>query len=152
MKATLSFPRISALDCKRIQEACQATKYHINSDHVSCQRSTPTSVNTLSVCCSHVDLFELPQLLHFSTLKVKCHVCQTIVCLQSLAEVVLHKNHSPRTGEALPTTSVNPCPDPKCADISFPHDIVMMIHELPSLENEDPCLTEMFSKMCSPGT
>lgn len=69
-KATLSFPRRSSLDCKRIQEACEATKYHINLDHISCHPSTSTSINTPSVSSSHVDLFELAQLLHVSTLKV----------------------------------------------------------------------------------
>jgi len=45
----------------------------------------------------------------------------------------------------------NSCPNPKCRDISFPHDIVLLIHELPFLENEDARLTKMFSIMRLPG-
>ena len=53
--------------------------------------------------------------------------------------------------EAPSTMVKNSCPNPKCSEISFPRDTVIVIHELPSLENEDPRLTEMFSKMRPPG-
>lgn len=74
-----------------------------------------------------------------------------MACLQSLAELFLHHNHNPKTRESPPTTTLNPFPNEKCSDIPFPHDTILMIHELPSLKNEDPCLPETFSNMCAPG-
>lgn len=63
--------------------------------------------------------------------------------------MVIHANHHPRIGEAPPSTTVNPCTNPKCSDIPFPHesDHVMTMHELSSLETEDPRLTKMYNKM-----
>jgi len=63
-----------------------------------------------------------------------------------------HQNHNPLIGEAPSTISIVASPYPKCVDISFPHDQVLMIHSLPSLENQDPSLTEMFKKMWPPRT
>lgn len=136
---------MSIVDRKRIQEDCIASKYHV--DH-------PPFVNTpqLPTNCLYVDLLELTQMLQFLYLEVKCPTCKSLVHLQSLADLVTHHNHNPRTGEALHTTSENSSPNPKFVDIPFPHDTIMMIHEVPSLENEYPRLTEMFSKMHPPRT
>lgn len=82
-------------------------------------------------------------------MEVKCLECQT--ALYTLAESVIHENHHPRTGESPPSTYVNPCPNPKCSDIPFPHESesehILMMHEIATLENEDPRLTEIFSLM-----
>lgn len=52
----------------------------------------------------------------------------------------MHENHNPRTGDSPPTTSMNPCPNPKSSDIPFPHEAkhIMMMHEITTLEKEDP--------------
>ena len=108
-----------------------------------------TSSFTPSVNCPHIDLFEYAQIVNFSSLQVIFPSCNQKINLSSLADSVIHQNHHPRIGVSPPTTFVTLCPNPKCCEIHFHHDTghVLMIHELPYLENEDPHLKDMFSKM-----
>jgi len=96
-------------------------------------------------------LIELAQLVNYHSLEVKCPECQENINLLTLAEFAIHANHNPRSCIAPPSTSVSPCPNPKCSDIPFPHeqdtDHVLMMHEVVTLEGEDPRLTEMMCLM-----
>ena len=96
----------------------------------------------VNTSCQHISLFEFAQLVNFHPLSVSCPQCQQQVNLSQLAYLVIHKNHNLRTGEAPPSTSVNPCPNPKCSDIPFPHEDehphVLMMHLLPSLLKKTP--------------
>ena len=57
-----------------------------------------------------------------------------------------HAHHNPQTNISPPTLSREPCPHPKCVDISFPHDDhVLMRHSILALETHDPRLKEIFS-------
>ena len=75
-----------------------------------------------------------------------------MVNMSHLAYMIIHENQNPRTGEVPTSTPVSPCPNPKCSDIPFPHedDHVLMIHLVPSLQDEDPRLTVIFMNMQSP--
>lgn len=73
------------------------------------------------------------------------------ILLKSLIDLDLHRSHSLNTGEDPSTVTTNSCPNPKCSKIQFTYNIILMIHELPTLENEYPRVTEMFSKMIRPG-
>lgn len=98
-------------------------------------------------------MFEFALLVNFNPLQVECPQCHQSVNLKHLAEMVIrHQNHNPRTGDAPPSTSVTPFPNPKYSDIPFPHedDHVLMMHLIPSLQDEDPRLTEIFMNMQSP--
>lgn len=96
-------------------------------------------------------MFEFAQRVNFNSLEVKCLEFQSPVNLCTLAKSVIHENHHPQTGEAPLSISVTPCPNPKCLDIPFPHELesdhVLIMHEIITLEGEDPRLTKMFSAM-----
>jgi len=91
------------------------------------------------------------QIVNLNPLGVTFLECKAVVNLCTLVESVIHENHHPRMGTTHPSTSVNPCLNPRCSDIPFPHepesDHVLMMHEIITLEGEDPRLAEMFSIM-----
>ena len=96
-------------------------------------------------------MIELAQLVNYHPLELKFPECQESINLLTLVESAIHANHNPRPGTAPPSTYVSPCPNPKCSDIPFPHeqdtDHVLMMHEILTLEGEDPKLTEMMCLM-----
>ena len=141
--ATLSFPRRSTIDRRRIEAECKKSPRYIAPD------CTDTSCSSIVSSCNHISLFEYAQIVNFQPLSVIFPQCQQQVNLQNLAYMVIHQNHNTRTGEAPPSTSSNPCPNPKCSDIPFPHedDHVLMMHLVPTLEEEDPRLTSIFLNM-----
>lgn len=111
--AVLSFPRRSTIDYRGIERSCKSSRFYRD----------PSTINTAcssSISCKHVSLFEFAQLVNFNSLEVTCLECKAAINLCSLAESFIHENHHPRTGESPPSTSVNPCPNPKCSDIPFP--------------------------------
>ena len=133
----VSFPRKSTIDRRRIDLACKASSMYIEPQVVDTASSFTPSINF-----PHIDLFEYSHIVNFSSLQVICPSCNKKINLSSLADSVIHQNHHPRIGVSPPTTYVTPCPNPKCSEIPFPHyiDHVLMIHKLPSLENEEPHL------------
>ena len=129
--AVISFPRRSTIDRRRIEAACKTSKYYRDPSTVdtACSSSSFSS-------CKHPQLFELAQLVNFSSLEVKCPDCTNVINLLTLAEQNVHLHHNPRTGVAPPSTSISSCLNPKCSDIPFPHepepdsDHVLMIHTI----------------------
>lgn len=148
--AVLSFPRRSTIDRRRIESESKKSSRYIEPD------CTDTGCSSLVSNCSHVSLFEFAQIVNFEPVRVECPQCKQCVNLQSLAYAVLHKNHNFRTGQAPPSTSVNPCPNPKCNDIPFPHEDdkphVMMMHLVPSMEEEDPRIVDLLLSQRPPST
>ena len=144
----LSFPRRSTIDRRRIEAECKKSPLYIPPE------VSDTSCSSLvHSFCQHTTLFEFAQIVNFQSLRVDCPQCHQFINLKHLAEMVIrHQNHNPRTGEAPPSTSVTPCPNPKCSDIPFPHkdEHVLVMHLVPSLQDEDPRLREMLMNMQSP--
>lgn len=141
--AVISFPRRSTIDRKRIDAACKSSKYYKDPSTVDIACSSFSF-------CRHNQLYELAQLVNFSSLEVKCPDCFEVINLLTLAERNIHLHHNPRTGIAPPSTSISSCLNPKCSDIPFPHepepdcDHALVIH---IVEEEDPRITEMIYLM-----
>jgi len=102
--AVISFPKRYTIDQRRIELACKQSKYYRDPFIVDTTCSS-------SSFCKHNSLYELAQLVNYSSLDVKCPNCQELVNLLTLVESDLHSNHNPRTRIAPPTASVNSCPN-----------------------------------------
>lgn len=139
----MSFPRRSTIPTQCLKYSFEASWFYVNNLPLDIVPST--SVNRF-----HPELFELAEVLHFQDLEVRCSAFQSIVILKTLIDFFIDENKNHRTREAPSDILSNSFPNSKCNDISFHHDSVMTIHELPPSNNEDPRLIEIFSKMRPP--